>query len=1365
MNHLSFFRRVFFAALALFSIAAQAQSVDFILDVKNSGSKTGCNVDIVSTGSTLEGIDVRVTATVDRSSKTVTKLTVSECQGGSFGLSTTLPSNTPVGIGVGVNGSDVVEMAVPLASIWQPPQSLSLFFSSFNASTGSQDLAPDANGGTIPPGSNFSIPYSIPAMGWLGLIITALILLIIGILALRKRHIYLAISLLSLATLGIAAGFIADGNIGDWQGVNAIVNDPSGDEVPSDASADILAVFVAVENEQLFVRFDVTNLDNVAPLASDVSESVLEDGSVTIALSGTDDDGDVLTFSIMDAPVNGSLGPVTPINNNSASVEFTPDADFNGVESFTYKASDGDLDSVAASVDITVDSVNDEPSFTAGTDQAITEDEGAQSVAGWATAISAGPADENTQIVNFNVSNDNNALFAVQPSVDASGALTYTPAPDANGLATVSVDAMDDGGSANGGVDTSAAQTFTITIAGINDEPAFTKGADETVDENAGMQSVAGWATAISAGPANENTQIVSFSVGNDNNALFAVQPSVDASGGLTYTPATDANGSATVTVTAMDDGGTANGGDDTSDPQSFTITVSSVNQAPSFTKGANESILEDAGFQTVAGWATAISAGPADENTQIVSFTVSNDNNALFAVQPSVDASGALTYTPAPDANGLATVSVEAMDDGGTANGGVDTSAAQTFTITIAAVNDPPIFNKGADQTVNENAGAQTVNNWVFAFTVGPANEGTQVISFNVLNDNNALFAVQPAIDATGGLTYTPATDANGSATVTVTAMDDGGTANGGVDTSATAQFSIVVAAAPIISAINSTYDTTYLEPGTIITMNAVISDPDDATLGGISWNVVLDGNTLNSGTGQFLTTTYMVQPTDQQPSIELQVSDATGNNVAAPLFSEPVITCENYEALDAPVNFDFQPNLPGESIQQGDSATAFFANTTDVINARSQQVLDILVTSMATHPTTTYTMEGHTSECGTNEENIVLGQARASAALAYLVSAGGDSSRLKTISYGEERPFCTESNVACWQQNSRVQIIQSGGMSSYIQPVALDDTWSFAPGYNQDIAASAGIFMDNGSGADDLGSPEASLTSFGGGSLGGAVTDHAANTSVPLAGGNLTVNADGSWSLTGQPFTPGTYTFDYRLTNAATNSDAQVTLVIQSPAITWNTPDPFCSFSNQTCSAPTDIDFMPVGACNNKAWTVTAEWDENADGGPLVDATAGITQSGLSFAASGSYPIGDHLLIVSATDDCGVTVTDSIPFSVVDCKASTPICINGLSVSLLPVSPPSDVDGDGDLDYAAMTIWATDFIAAAINDCSGPIQYSINLAGQTPDIADTGEVLTCDNDATTVVEVHGWDQAGNSDYCETYVLVTDNSSLCTVP
>ena len=195
---------------------------------------------------------------------------------------------------------------------------------------------------------------------------------------------------------------------------------------------------------------------------------------------------------------------------------------------------------------------------------------------------------------------------------------------------------------------------------------------------------VGGWATAVSPGPPNETSQSVTFTANADNPALFVVQPAVAPDGKLTYTPAADANGSATVTVIAHDDGGTANGGIDDSPPSTFTVTVGPVNDAPSFTAGPDQTVLSLAGAQTVPGWATSILSGPGDEAPQTITFSVTNNNSGLFAAQPAVASNGLLTYTPNLLAIGTATVTVRVVDNGGTANGGSDTSPPQTFTITI---------------------------------------------------------------------------------------------------------------------------------------------------------------------------------------------------------------------------------------------------------------------------------------------------------------------------------------------------------------------------------------------------------------------------------------------------------------------------------------------------------------------------------------------------------------------------------------------------------------------------------------------------------------------------------------------------------
>ncbi|HEV7668214.1 MAG TPA: peptidoglycan-associated lipoprotein Pal [Thermoanaerobaculia bacterium] len=78
--------------------------------------------------------------------------------------------------------------------------------------------------------------------------------------------------------------------------------------------------------------------------------------------------------------------------------------------------------------------------------------------------------------------------------------------------------------------------------------------------------------------------------------------------------------------------------------------------------------------------------------------------------------------------------------------------------------------------------------------------------------------------------------------------------------------------------------------------------------------------------------------------------------------------------------------------------------------------------------HPEFQIAIEGHCDERGTNEYNLALGDRRASSVKQYLGSFGVVADRLRTISYGEERPFCSESEESCWHENRRAHFVLSG-------------------------------------------------------------------------------------------------------------------------------------------------------------------------------------------------------------------------------------------------------------------------------------------------------------------------------------------------
>ncbi len=409
----------------------------------------------------------------------------------------------------------------------------------------------------------------------------------------------------------------------------------------------------------------------VEPGASADPVVTLEDQPTTVTMSASDPDGGSITgFDIVTGPTKGTLGaPTAPdctgFPTCTATVDYTPDPDANGSDSFTFTATDDTAEtSGEATADITITPVNDPPAFAAGPDQLVLEDAGPQVVSGWATDTSAGPTDEGSQSLSFEItSNTNAALFAVEPAVASDGTLSYTPAPDANGSATVGVRLTDDGGAADGGLDASGDQAFSITVSPVNDPPTFTPGADQSASEDAGPQAVPGWASDIHAGPADEDaTQVVAFAVvGNDNPDLFAVQPAIDgSSGALTYRPATNATGSATITTVAIDDGGVADGGGDTSDPATFTITVDGANDPPI---AGNDLATVRVGGPTAIDVRANDSGGPDEPGDPFLITAVSEGSRGIVTI---TGGGTGLTYDPIGCSTGSDVFSYTLTDGGG---------------------------------------------------------------------------------------------------------------------------------------------------------------------------------------------------------------------------------------------------------------------------------------------------------------------------------------------------------------------------------------------------------------------------------------------------------------------------------------------------------------------------------------------------------------------------------------------------------------------------------------------------------------------------------------------------------------------------
>ena len=501
---------------------------------------------------------------------------------------------------------------------------------------------------------------------------------------------------------------------------------------------------------------------NDTPVATDETKTMSEDGdplSIDFGalLSDVETSDANLTYDITDPdPAKGSLGGEGSTRN------FTPAANFNGTVNIDYTLADrGDPDNCSAAnppcaaakisdqktVTVTVDAVNDAPSFTRGPDQTKDEDAGAQSIPDWATAISAGP-NESGQTVDFQLTNDNNGLFAAggQPSVAPNGTLTYTPADNANGTATVSVKLHDDGDTANGEVDQSAEQTFTINVGAVNDAPVA-KPDTTTADEDTKLViPSSALVDNDDEGAANESSQTLTVTEVYDG-AHGTV--SLGSDGNITFTPEANFNGDATFTYLVCDNGSPSKC---SVQRAKVDVTVSPVNDAP---------VADDQSVTTDEDTAKDVTLSAADVEGDALSYKI-----VRAPKRGTLSGTGAnLTYTPAEDNNGPDSFTFEASD--GTAD-----SDPATVSIAVNAVNDAPVADADTRSTNEDTPLVFAAGQLLGNDDPGPANESGQTLTVTAVDQ--ALNG-QVSLGTNGDITFTPDADFNGQASFEYTVCDNG--------------------------------------------------------------------------------------------------------------------------------------------------------------------------------------------------------------------------------------------------------------------------------------------------------------------------------------------------------------------------------------------------------------------------------------------------------------------------------------------------------------------------------------------------------------------------------------------------------------
>ena len=114
-------------------------------------------------------------------------------------------------------------------------------------------------------------------------------------------------------------------------------------------------------------------------------------------------------------------------------------------------------------------------------------------------------------------------------------------------------------------------------------------------------------------------------------------------------------------------------------------------------------------------------------------------------------------------------------------------------------------------------------------------------------------------------------------------------------------------------------------------------------------------------------------------------------------------------------------QPTATDEQLFSQNVKDVYFDYDKYDVRADQQGAIQADAQFLQQHPNINFTVEGHCDERGSTEYNLALGDNRANAVKNALTQAGVAANRIKTISYGKEKPFCTESNEQCWQQNRR--------------------------------------------------------------------------------------------------------------------------------------------------------------------------------------------------------------------------------------------------------------------------------------------------------------------------------------------------------
>ncbi|MEL6464477.1 MAG: tandem-95 repeat protein [Pseudomonadota bacterium] len=454
---------------------------------------------------------------------------------------------------------------------------------------------------------------------------------------------------------------------------------------------------------------------NLAPDAVDDTAELDEDGSIVIDVLANDSDPDSDPLRVTEA--SSPDGEVTI--NPDGTLTFDPNENFNGPTTITYTITDDQGGFDTATVNVTVSAVNDGP--VANDDTATVDEDGSVDI-----PVLVNDTDVDGDPLRVSEATSPDGSVTINPN----GTLTFEPNENFNGPTTITYTVTDD----NGGEDTA---TVDVTVNPINDAPDALNDAVTTPEDT----PITIDALLNDTDPDGDDLTLTGASVSADVGTVEVIDNQ------LVFTPAENFNGDATISY-AISDG---NGGTDTAE---VVVTVTPVNDDP---------VAVDDTETT-------------DEDVPVIVDLLGNDTDVdgddltlgTVSVPPEqgtvVDnGDGTVTFSPAPNFNGPATISYEVLDG----NGGSDTGEA---VVSVGAINDGPVAVDDADTTEEDTP--VTVD--VTSNDTDDDGDDLTVISAVVPPEQG-----EAVINPDNTITFNPAENFNGTATITYTVADgNGGTA-----------------------------------------------------------------------------------------------------------------------------------------------------------------------------------------------------------------------------------------------------------------------------------------------------------------------------------------------------------------------------------------------------------------------------------------------------------------------------------------------------------------------------------------------------------------------------------------------------------